>query len=167
MVKRVGRLCLIFILALFTIGLSACTKAKDFFAPGVVLHLTSEFHPMEVNDSQDLFLEGRDKLVTSLKENVGIEYMTNNSLRDYSRAIINTNNLPEGIYIDDAYDEEHNLIYCYFVYEKFIDGTNISYLATTHRGAFSYYLIQFACESKNFPKYESLFHQWASQVEVS
>ena len=100
-----------------------------------------------------------DSIVVMLKEEftlfeeAGYEDMT---LSEYADLVIQANSL-------SAERKEEEGLTC-FTYEKEQNGKNFEYYATVFKGPDAYWLIQFACETKNFDDFLPDFQKWAKSV---
>jgi len=137
-------------------------KTKEFTKAGMTLSLTSDFYEKEMA-SQTAYYESQKYIVTVLKEeftifeSIGIS--TDISVKEYAKLVIDNN------MIDSATEEKDNLTF--FKYEKTINGKQFSYFATVHKSSDAFWLIQFACESKNAEDSQDLFIEWAQTIEFN
>jgi len=137
-------------------------KTKEFTKAGVTISLTSDFYEKEIA-SQTAYYESQKYIVTVLKEeftifeSLGIS--TDISVKEYAKLVIDSN------MIDSAIEEKDNLTF--FRSEKTINGKQFSYFATVHKSSDAFWLIQFACESKNAEDSQDLFFEWGQTIKFN
>ncbi|MGL5514158.1 MAG: hypothetical protein ACRDBM_13105 [Sporomusa sp.] len=142
-------------------GCSTQDQAQTFEKDGMTITLTDQFTEKDYA-SYTVCYESSESLVVALKESftlfeqVGVS--TDISLVEYGELVMSSNNFEATI------EETENITY--FTYEKQVNGEDYTYMATLHRGADAYWLIQFACETKNFEKLQSQFIDWAKTITV-
>ena len=141
-------------------GCSASAKTYDTGA-GMSLSLPGNFKEYSV-DGQTAAYESNKAIVTVLKEtftdleNAGLELDEASAVEDYAQIVMVNN----GLYT--TLEEKDGVTY--FVYEMSVDDYDISYMATVTKGSDAFWLVQFACESKNFEKQQPDFISWAKSI---
>lgn len=162
--RKTHRLGLILCCAVLLLGLCSCStvlsepEEKQFSKEGATITLTDEFTEKDLV-SQTAYYESMDSIVVMLKEEftlfeeAGYEDMT---LSEYADLVIQANSL-------SAERKEEEGLTC-FTYEKEQNGKNFEYYATVFKGPDAYWLIQFACETKNFDDFLPDFQKWANSV---
>lgn len=114
-------------------------------------------------EGQTAYFESPTAIVTVLKETydelseVGLNISEDSTLNDYAQIIIDGNGL-------DSSFEDKDGVKC-FKYEQTVSGSDFSYLATVTKGPDAFWLVQFACESKNYDKFEGDFIKWAKSMK--
>jgi len=135
-------------------------KPKEFTKAGMTISLTSDFNEKEIA-SQTAYYESQKYIVMVLKEeftifeSVGIS--TDISVKEYAELVIGNNMMATAI------EEKDNLTF--FKFEKTINGKQFSYFATVHKSSDAFWLIQFACESKNAEDSQDLFIEWGQTIK--
>lgn len=108
------------------------------------------------------YLQNQNNILTALKESFtdlhAINITADSTLENYAQAILDTN------YIDAIITLSESNKYTWFSYNKSLSGKDYYYLATCHKANDSFWLIQFACETKNTEIYNEKFHTWADSV---
>jgi len=137
-------------------------KTKEFTKAGMTITLTTDFFEKEIA-SQTAYYESQKYMVTTLKEEFTIfesyGMSTDISAKEYAKLVIDNNMIASTI------EEKDNLVY--FEYEKAVNGKQISYFATVYKSSDAFWLIQFACESKNAEDSQDLFIEWAQTIKFS
>lgn len=137
-------------------------KAKEFSKAGMTITLTSDFIEKEIA-SQTAYYESQKHIVMVLKEeftifeSIGIS--TDISVKEYAKLVIDNNLMTSEV------EEKDGLTY--FKYEKTINGKQSSYFATVFKSSDAFWLIQFACESKNAEDSEDLFVEWGQSIKFN
>ena len=149
----------LFALVVFAFG--GCTlfqQSKTFQKAGASITLTNAFVEKEYV-SMTCYYESPEMIVTMLKEEFtmldGLEDWT---LVEYGRATIEANKLTDC----DVFRSEDG--YVYFCYYKEVSGNNYSYYATCHKSGDAFWLIQFACLSKNFDRLSESMREYAKSI---
>lgn len=142
-------------------GCSASMKTFDTGA-GMTFSLPGNFKETSV-DGQTAAYESRTAVVTVLKEgftdleNAGLDLNGDSSVADYAQVVIDNNSL------DVALTEQDGVQY--FVYEMTVEDQDISYMATVTKGPDAFWLVQYACETDNFEKYQPDFISWTKTIK--
>lgn len=112
------------------------------------------------------YWESSYAIVTTLKENFSdlgaLGIGASATLGEYMQVIITVNNYT-GKEIQNSADGK----FVYFTYEATVSGRDYFYLATAAKGSDSFWLTNFACETKNKDKYQEKFLSWAATIEVN
>jgi len=143
-------------------GIQSKPTEKTFTKEGFSITLTSNFTEKDVV-SQTAYYQSSSSYVFALKEefslfeSVGIN-AADYTLDDYAKLVMENNSVAA------ALDKKDGLTS--FIYEKHVNGKDITYLATVHKGADAFWLIQFACETKDFGNFQNQFIKWAKTVKV-
>ena len=164
--KKGYKIFLFTICVVLLIGACSCSSltkptAKDFTKAGATITLTDKFMEQELA-TQTAYYVSQTSIVTTLKEEFslfkGTEYEVM-TLKEYADLVIDANTLKASA------AEKDGLVY--FTYEKSMNGKDYKYYATVFKGTDAYWLIQFACEVKNFDKFLPDFEGWAKSVKFS
>jgi hypothetical protein len=163
--NKLFHILLVVITALMFVFSSCAPREKIFERGGMRIYATSQFKEIEVS-GQTISLDGKDKFITALVEYPNSSFSINHTAREYAQLCVTYNKLPSNTVVHDYLDEDSILSYSYFIYTKNVEGNSYTYLAITKKSNSAFYLIQFACETDKYPKYEKLFYSWAAKVEV-
>jgi len=152
--------CIALIVTICTLLLTAtgCSflepKDKSFSKAGMTITLTDRFTEQDIV-TQTAYYVSQEAIVTALKEyEPSIAHYT---VKAYAELVCTVNNLdPDSVTAKDGYAE--------FTYEKQLNGKDYYYYARCFKNGTAFWLIQFACETKNIEKYTSTFEKWASSV---
>lgn len=136
-------------------------KTKTFTKSGITITATDEFYEKELL-SVTIYLESQTKIITGLKENKSM-LSPSTTLNSYTNLVLTNNQLTGTEYTE--FDED-DIRFNYFIYEREVSGKSFKYLAVTKEGADNFYLFNFACESKNYQKFEQDFMKWAKLLIV-
>lgn len=160
--KRILALMCTLVLALGLLsGCSASLKTFDTGA-GMTISLPSNFEAGDMA-GQTAYYESPTVIVTVLKEtfedlnSYGLGLDADSEIADYAQILIDGYELDSGL-------EEIDGVSC-LKYENSDSGTDVSYLATVTKGPDAFWLVQFACEKKNYEKFESDFITWAKSMK--
>ena len=162
MKKNISRIIIGLLALLLVFTLYGCqSKEKTFSKEGMSIVLDESFQEQPL-ETQTAYYESKDKIVTILKEEFSVftPYgmdAEDVSLQDYAQMVVDNNGLTAKV------EEKDGLVQ--FVYEKSVDGSDITYLATVHKGIDAFWLVQFACESKNYSKFYSIFVGYAKSFK--
>lgn len=135
-------------------------STKTYTVNGISVTMNDSFYEKDLV-SQTAYLESQNAIFTALKEEfteleaVGIT--KDSTLKDYAEAVKAANSFTGNII------EKDGLVY--FTYEKDISGKSFFYLATVYKTDDAFWLVNFACESKNKEEFEPKFIEWAKTVE--
>jgi hypothetical protein len=145
-----------------TISRLFSSQTQEFSKAGMTITLTQDFHEKDVVSQTATYLSTK-YIVISLKEDfqtmAQYNVSTDISLSEYAEAIIANNSISTTI--------EGNEIRPYFVYSRKVNGKDFTYLAMVYRGSDAYWVLTFACESKNFASAQTQFMKWADTVKVA
>ena len=158
--KRKLRVFVIGILSLLVcLGLLVgCSKEKTFEKYSMHITLTSDFYEKDYI-SLTAYYESRNALVTVLKEDVSsLEGAEDYTLSQYTNLVLKANKLSADVLNREGKE------YQYFTYEKSVSGQQFFYLATTHKSAGEFWLIQFACVASKKDAYTEKFLGWADTI---
>ena len=157
----------LFGLLLTVLLIAGCSLLKEptktYTVNGISVTMKDDFKEKDLV-SVTTYLESTDAIFTALKEefvnleSVGIN--RNSTLRDYAEAVAYNNNLSSSNII-----EQDGLVY--FTYTREVSGKNFYYLATVYKSDDAFWLVNFACESKNKDSFEPKFIEWAKTVEFT
>ncbi|MCL1901758.1 MAG: hypothetical protein FWG51_05120 [Firmicutes bacterium] len=158
--KKLLGLSILFLLTLSV--LAGCVSSKVFEKSGMKITADSSFKEVDypgfsvVLESKDIIITGNRQLGLSFAPPIG-------TLTNYTERVIEDNSLA----VDYISYNEGDVVFDWFIYERTIEGMDFTYFGVTKKGADNYfYMINFACEAKNFTKYESKFMDWAKLVVV-
>ena len=139
---------------------SSAAKPKDFSKAGMTITLTEDFVEKDII-SQTAYYESMDSIVTALKEElsdfVQAGIRPDITLMDYAEIVVAGNGFEAEI------NQEQGLVY--FTFDQEVNGKDFSYFATVFETDDSFWLLQFASETKNFEKFEPKFKEWAKSVK--
>jgi hypothetical protein len=145
---------------------AGCAKeAKTFNKDGISVTLTDEFYEKDYV-SANIYLESAKNIFIGIKESfsdlnsVGI-YSTSTESQ-YAQVILNQNVLEEEILTNT----QNDITLTYIVYQKTVSEKDFTYLAVFKKGAQYFYMLQFACETKNYSDTENQFLEWARTITV-
>ena len=147
---------LIAICTLFSVfvGCFQAPQDKEFSKAGMTITLTNEFTEQEIV-TQTAYYVSAKAIVTVLKEEGSV--VGNYSVGEYARLVCSFNNLDSSsVVVKETYAE--------FTYEKELSGKEYYYYARCLKNGSDYWLIQFACETKNAEAYQANFETWANSV---
>ena len=155
------RITVLFACAFITVCLASCAlfggAPKTFSKAGMSITLTSQFVEKEYV-TQTACYESPSVIVFALKEEFSMAPGVSGwSLSQYASTTISVNNL-------DCEYEISESGYAYFEYEKELSGNQYAYLATCYKGEDSFWLIQFACFTKNYKQYKEQMIKYAERV---
>ncbi len=135
-------------------------STKKYTVNGISVTMNDSFYEKDLV-SQTAYLESQDAIFSALKEDftelevVGIT--KDSTLTDYAEAVKTANSFTGNII------EKDGLVY--FTYEKDVSGKSFFYLASVYKADDAFWLVNFACESKNKDEFEPKFIEWAKTVE--
>ena len=152
---------LVCVAAMAVCMLASCgASSKDFSAAGMTITLTNAFTEKELASATSYY-ESTTSIVLTLKEEFSLfeqnGISTDISLKEYAELIAYNNGFDVEIIENDGLT--------YFTYENTANGKDFTYLATVHKCSDAFWLIQFACESKNYEKLSKDFMTWAKSVK--
>lgn len=139
---------------------SCGASEKDFSKAGMTITLTNKFVEKDLV-TQTAYYESTDAIVTVLREGFdifqqnGLDY--NITKKQYAEMCVFQNNLTAIV--------DENEKYAHFSYQKEINGQDFSYEAYCFRTDDAFWLIQFACHTKNLSKMTSVFEKYANSVK--
>lgn len=160
---RVIALACVLVMAVSMLAGCGSVKAKEFSKAGMSITLTTAFTEKEMA-TQTAYYESQKAIVTCLKEEFSIledEGLSADdvTLEQYGEAVIVMNGLDSEVQTEDGLT--------YIRYDKSLNGKDFSYYATVFKGTDAFWMIQFACESKNFDSMHEIFKTWAKSVKFS
>lgn len=163
MKRRLIALACVMVMAVSMLAGCGGAKAKEFSKAGMSITLTTAFTEKEMA-TQTAYYESQKAVVTCLKEEYSLledEGMSADdvTLEQYAEAVITLNGLDSEVQTEDGLT--------YIRYDKSLNGKDFSYYATCFKGTDAFWLIQFACESKNFDTMHDTFKTWAKSVKFS
>lgn len=150
----------IFLIFIFCLFLTGCNNTKTYTSHGMSIEMPKGFYEKSLA-STTVYFESQTAIVTGLKETfqtlsqVGLD--KNSSLQDYLKLVLKNNNKEETL------KEEGNLVY--FTYESNVSGKDFFYTTVGYKANDSFWLFNFACETKNKDNYASKFLDWAKTVK--
>ncbi len=145
------------------IGIFLGADEKTFTSHGFTITLTDDFYEKDYA-SLTAYFESSDVIVTALKEDftslevVGLN--ASSSVSDYMKAVFETNEFSGDI------KKSSNGKYEYTEYKSSSSGKEFSYLMVTLKGKDAFWLVNFACESKNIDEYREKFLKYADTIKV-
>lgn len=161
MKKKIKSLLLISLTVALLLSFVGCSllgpKDKAFSKEGMTITLTDAFTEQEII-TQTAYYVSNEAIVTALKED-GTS-LGNRTVADYAKLVCTVNKLTSSeVVAKDGYAE--------FTYEKDVSGKSYYYYARCFKNGTDFWLIQFACETKNQSRYTPIFDKWASSVTFS
>ena len=154
------RITTLVVCVLTTVGLVACSffgGEKTFSKAGMSITLTTQFVEKEYV-SQTVCYESPTVIVFALKEEFSLAPQVSGwSISKYASTTISVNNLNCEYVIAEGG-------YAYFEYEKSVSGNEYTYFATCHKAEDAFWLIQFACFTKNYQKMKDDMVKYANSV---
>jgi hypothetical protein len=139
---------------LLTCGCTA--KPKTFTASGMTIELTEDFAEKEMVGFTAVY-QSKDVFVFALKEEFEI-LGDSMDLDEYADLVLEANQM-------DA-DVEHEGEHTYFTFDKTVSGKDMTYTAVLYKGEDAYWMIQFACLSKDYDDLKDTIFGYAASVEV-
>ena len=161
--KKSRIVAIVMLIVMVSAGFTSCKSApkeKTFSKAGVEITLTEDFVEKDIV-SQTAYFESMKSIVMVLKEeftlfeSVGLS--TDMSMEEYAEIIFTGNN------IESVVEEKDSL--STFTYENSVSGKDFTYFATLFRSDDAYWMIQFACETKDFESMSDQFMKWAKTVK--
>lgn len=164
MKKRFIALALLMIASVAIFAGCGGAQSKTFSKDGVSIVLNTDFKE-ETKAGHTMYLESNYASVSVKRERFDdLDGLTNeSSLRDYTNSVVNNNELGT-VNIQNNSGTSFN--YDYFTYEKKVNNTNYSYMATTIKGSDSFYLVTFQTKKDDYSTYKKNFEEWAKSVKV-
>ncbi len=152
----------------FAIGFGATSgilegspEPKTFTESGFEITLTDGFRSASV-ENYTLSFESRDVIVLILQESrVMFEAAGIDSLTEYSEVVQQANNHNAPIQKDDGF------LYYEYQYTNPATGVEYHYFTTMHKGAFNFWIVQFATEEEKADEYREIILEWARSVEAN
>ena len=138
----------------FASCLSTEPKEKDFSKAGLTITLTEEFTEQEIV-TQTAYYLSQKAIVTTLKESD--EVLKDFNVKKYAEAICEIYKLDSTVTVQEGYAE--------FSYEKELSGKDYHYYARCYKNGNDFWLVQFACETKNIEEFKPKFDKWASSIK--
>ena len=152
------------IFALYTpmiTNIASQSNPKEFSKAGMTITLTDAFQEKELA-AYAAYYESKTALVFVVKEDFSVFEQagipTDISLQEYAKIVAEANNSDWNIKEKDGFT-------C-FEFDENKNGKDYSYFAVVLRGNDAYWLIQFACETKNYSHFSEDFMKWAKSVKV-
>lgn len=155
--KKYGVCFLVFCLCLFLVG---CTNNKTYTSHGMSIELPSSFYEKSLA-STTVYFESQTAIVTGLKETyetlsqIGLD--ENSTVTDYLEDVLVNNQKDEELKEDDGL--------VYFTYESNVNGKDFFYTTVGLKASDSFWLFNFACETKNKDIYASKFLEYAKTIK--
>lgn len=135
------------------------TTDEVYKANGISITMNKGFVKKDLA-SATVYYESNEAILTALKETFTDLETANlgkaSSVNDYAKAVLTNNKNDSEIKTEDDLT--------YFTYEKEASGKDFYYLASVYKSNDSFWLLNFACETKNKDTYEPLFKLWAKSV---
>lgn len=155
---------IVLLLSLCLALLCGCSAEPETFSKdGVSITLTSQFDELEQEGCVAVY-GSRNEAVMLQREDfaslASIGITEASTTKEYAEAVIRVNELT------DVTVEERDGIIC-FTYTAKSGNTTYSYLATAHKGADAFWLIQFSSTEKKFAEKEAGFLTYAKSVVIS
>lgn len=107
-----------------------------------------------------VYYESNEVLLSALKENFEeleiVNIGENSTIEEYAQAVMENNKM--------AFELQNNNGLSYFTYEKEISGKKYFYLSSIFKTDDAFWLVSFACFSKEKDIYESTFIDWLNTI---
>jgi len=136
-------------------------KEETFTKAGLTITLTDKFGEKDMA-AYTAYYESRQAVVFTLKEEFSLfeqaGISSEMSLDEYVKVVSDANN--------KSYIAKEKDGLTYFEFNQTINGKDFSYFAVVYRGDDAYWLVQFACENKNYSEFSEKFVEWAKTVVV-
>lgn len=142
--------------------LTACSaKPQDFTWNGLTVTLDSSFVEHEIDQEAASYASYFKMYVVVISYEtvdslVDLGYEANMTAEDYAKLSIEVNEFDAEVKTTDGVT--------YYNYTGNADGTDYTYMATVHLLGNSFWLVQFAAETKDYQKAEPQFIEWAKTV---
>lgn len=141
--------------------LSSPGNPQEFTADGLQITLTNKFSETSVPNYTAAF-ESKNVIVLALKESRTLfEIYGVDSLTDYSKVVQQANGHDEPIQKDDGF------LYYEYQYTDPSSGENYHYYTMMYKGAFNFWIVQFATPEEKAEDYRQTIMEWARSVEVN
>lgn len=149
----------------FVTGMLEEKQVQTYSSSGFTIQLPGDFVEKELLNTTCHYVRN-DAMVGAIKED--FETLTtmgiatkDSSLNDYMDVVLKTNKT-EVKNVKSSKDGK----YLYFSYEETVSGKLNYYTAMVFKGSDAFWLVNFACDSKNKEKYKDVFHDWAGTIVV-
>ncbi len=157
MKKTIGYLSLFIAICALLITSVGCSlfgpKDKTFSKAGLSITLTDDFTEQDLI-TQTAYYVSQNAIVTTLKEEVSV--IGNRSVKEYAKLVCSVNKLDSTVTSKDGYAE--------FTFEKEVSGKDFYFYARCFKNGSDFWLVQFACETKDVDDYAADFEKWASSI---
>ena len=160
MKRLMKKLTVLFMVFVLGVSFVACAGAKDkvFTRAGLWIILTDEFVEKEYI-SQTVCYESPKVAVYALKEEFTmLPGLSGWTLKQYAEQTLDVNGLDSGYFFSEK-------DYIYFEYEKQVHGNEYTYYATCHKSEDAFWLIQFACFTKNYEDMKKDIVKYADSID--
>jgi hypothetical protein len=160
------KIVLLFMILVFTMGLSACSSAdKEFSDIGVTITLNDTFIEKDVIQAP-LYLESQEYIFTGLRESYSslVPYSIIN-LEDYIEAVL-TNNGHGNTSYEAMTDDDDNVLYLYAYYHATVEDMDFGYMLIVMQGSEHFYTMNFGCLEDNLDDSKDQFMDWAETITV-
>ena len=138
-------------------------KAQDFAAYGIKIKLTQAFKEKSYS-GYTICYDAKDVAVFILKETfaekVGFNRLT---VKEYAEKIRKANEEKQ----PSEVVHEGGLTYIEYEFYNKNESLTYKYLTVTYKGVDAFWLVQFACDVKDYNEYKPYFIEWAKTVDVS
>ena len=132
----------------------------DFTYEGLTLTLTTDFKMENPPDAFTAYYESDKAVVMTLFESfdglAGAGYEKVKTLEDYTKVVAGENEIKA--------DEESEFMY--FTFESSADFKDYYYLAVTKQTDDGFWLIQYACLSRDKETFADMFLEWAKKAKT-
>lgn len=159
MKKHLSFISLLMVICTLLSTLTGCFSSepedKEFSKAGFTITLNDDFTEQNIV-THTAYYVSTSSIVTALKEDGTT--IADYTVKDYAELICTVNNFSTDIVsAKDGYAE--------FTYEKEANGKDYYYYARCFKNGTDFWLIQFACETKDKDDFTELFDKWASSVK--
>ncbi len=141
-------------------------QEKEFSVGEMSITLSDYFYEVNGGDNYTAIYESNQIVVFALAQMIsGFDeeaLPADATLEDYGALVLKTNNR------EDLELQTKDGV-TYFVYERTSDSSQITYthLTAIYKGPSAYWMIQFVCESADYPELEEKMFQYAASVTLT
>lgn len=126
---------------------------KDFSKAGLTITLTDDFSEQDLI-TQTAYYVSNKAIVTTLREDSRTIKVYN--VKNYANLVCESNKLNSTVTTKDDYAE--------FTYEKGVNGKEFFFYARCYKDGVNFWLVQFACETKNKDDFMPKFNKWGDSI---
>jgi len=151
----------IIILINVTLRLLFAPQTKEFSKAGMTITLTGDFAEQDIATQTSAYISSK-YMVLGLKEEFEKLEMAgiyeDSPLWEYAETIIANNFIDAQVEGSDSRP--------YFIYSREVSEKDFTYLAMVFKGYDAFWIVTFACESKDYEASKEKFLKWADTIKV-